>query len=89
MKLKPTSVIKVELGIDPNGRVQRFLTDTCYKRMDKYVPLGDTGNLRGIVDKGINYITYEVPYAHAQYVGIVNGRPVRNYTTPRNWTILG
>jgi hypothetical protein len=55
--------------------------------MDKYVPR-DTGNLRDNVDKGIDYITYESPYAHAQYVGYTTG-PVVNYTTPRNRTILG
>ena len=81
MKMKPISTIKANLGIEPNGRVQRFLTDTCYRHMDKYVPK-DVGNLRTIVDKGINYITYESPYAHAQYIGEVHGSPVRNYTTP-------
>lgn len=88
MKMKPISTIKANLGINPNGRVQRFFTDTCYRYMDKYVPM-DTGNLRRIVDKGTNYITYESPYAHAQYVGIVNGREVKNYSTPRNRSILG
>ena len=62
--------------------MQRFFTDTCYKHMDKHVPLAETGNLRGVVDKGIDYITYESPYAHAQYIGEVHGSPVRNYTTP-------
>ena len=69
MKMKPISQIKADLGINPGGRVQRFFTDTCYKHMDKYVPLGDTGNLRDIVDKGVDYITYEMPYAHYQYIG--------------------
>ena len=82
MKMKPISQIKADLGINPGGRVQRFFTDTCYKHMDKYVPLAETGNLRGVVDKGIDYITYEMPYAHAQYIGEVHGSPVRNYTTP-------
>ena len=82
MKMKPISTIKADLGIDVNGKVQRFFTDTCYKHMDKYVPLADTGNLRNVVDKGANYITYEMPYAHAQYIGVVHGSPVRNYTTP-------
>lgn len=81
MKMKPISVIKVDLGIQANGKVQAFLTDTCYKHMDKYVPK-DTGDLRDIVDIGTDYITYEVPYAKAQYYGVVNGSPVRNYTTP-------
>jgi len=49
--------------------------------MDKYVPK-DIGNLRDNVDKGVDYITYESPYAHAQYIGEVHGSPVRNYTTP-------
>ena len=61
--------------------MQRFFTDTCYKHMDKYVPK-DIGNLRDNVDKGVDYITYESPYAHAQYIGEVHGSPVRNYTTP-------
>lgn len=81
MKMRPISEIKADLGIEPNGRVQRFFTDTCYRKMNKYVPKGDTGNLRDVVTKGSDYITYEMPYAHAQYVGIVNGSPVKKYTT--------
>lgn len=46
--------------------------------MDKYVPK-DIGNLRDIVDKGVDYITYESPYAHYQYV---NQFPKDHYTTP-------
>ena len=37
--------------------------------MDKYVPLGDTGNLRDITHKEVDSITYESPYAHYQYIG--------------------
>lgn len=80
MRMKPVGTIKADLGIDANGKVQKFFTDTCYRHMDKYVPKRD-GNLRTIVDKGRNHIIYESPYAHAQYVGIVNGSPVRHYTT--------
>ena len=80
VKLKPTSEIKARLGVEPNGRVQKFFTNTCYKHMDKYVPM-DEGNLRTNVDIQIDSITYESPYAHAQYVGYTKG-PVRNYTTP-------
>lgn len=86
--LKPISEIKTNLGIEPNGRVQKFFTDTCYRHMDKYVPK-DTGLLREVVNLQSDSITYESPYAHAQYVGIVNGGEVKNYTTPRNRTILG
>lgn len=87
MKMNPTSVIKANLGLQPNGPVQSFLTYTCYRHMDKYVPK-DTGALREIVDIQPKSITYQSPYAHAQYVGFTKGE-VRNYTTPRNRTILG
>ena len=88
MKMKPISTIKISLGIEPNGRVQRAFTDICERRMNKYVPKGDTGMLRQNITKTANSITYEQPYSHAQYIGYTTG-PVRNYTTPRNRTILG
>lgn len=81
VKMQPTSVIKANLGIEPNGRVQKFFTNTCYRYMDKYVPK-DTGALRETVTIDSNSITYEQPYAHAQYIGEVNGGQVVNYTTP-------
>lgn len=80
MALNPISTIKADLGIEPNGRIQKFFTNTCYRYMDKYVPK-DTGTLRNTVTLTANEITYEQPYAHAQYVGYTKG-PVRNYTTP-------
>ena len=84
VRIEPTSVIKTKLGIEPNGRVQRFFQNTCYKRMDKYVPK-DIGNLRTIVDlSNPNYIVYEMPYARYQYYGIREDgtHQVHNYTTP-------
>ena len=80
MGLKPISEIKADLGIEPNGKVQKYFTERCYQHMDKYVPK-DTGALRETVVKGTDYIKYNVPYAHAQYVGYTKG-PVLNYTTP-------
>lgn len=85
--LKPISEIKANLGIEPNGRIQKFFTATCAKHMDKYVPK-DTGILRENVVLQSDSITYQSPYAHAQYVGYTKG-PVKNYTTPRNRSILG
>ena len=86
VKMQPTSVIKAHLGIEPNGKVQKFFQNTCYKHMDKYVPMSDLeskGDLRTIVDlSNPTQIVYESPYAHAQYIGIVNGSEVKNYTTP-------
>lgn len=83
VKLKPTSTIKARLGIEPNGRVQKFFTNTCYKHMDKYVPK-DEGNLRTNVDVESNSITYESPYARYQYYGMRDDgtHVVKNYTTP-------
>lgn len=84
LKLKPTSVIKARLGVETNGKVQKFFTSTCYKHMDKYVPrrLGSIGgSLRETVDIQPDSITYEMPYAHAQYIGFTKG-PVVNYSTP-------
>lgn len=82
VKMQPVSVIKANLGIEPNGRVQKFFQNTCYKHMDKYVP-ADQYDLRTNVDlSNPKQIVYESPYAHAQYIGIVNGSEVKNYTTP-------
>lgn len=94
--LKPISEIKMNLGIEPNGRVQKFFTATCAKHMDRFVPadqniLRETVILNGEPTSNVktDTITYTQPYAHAQYVGIVNGGEVKNYTTPRNRSILG
>ena len=89
MGLKPISEIKANLGIEPNGKVQKYFTERCYQHMDKYVPMADTHQLRENVLIESDSITYKSPYAHAQYVGIVHGSPVKNYTTPRNRFILG
>lgn len=75
--------IKKKLKIDENGEAQAFLTETCYKAMDKYVPKRD-GNLRTVVDLRQNTITYESDYAEYQYYGERQdgSHKVHNYTTP-------
>lgn len=80
--LKPISTIVADLGLTPNGKVQKFFTNTCYRYMDKYVPM-DTGDLRTIVTIGDNYIDYEMPYAHYQYVGHWEdgSHEIKNHTT--------
>lgn len=81
--IKPVSVISARLGINPEGRVQKYFTNRCYAYMNKYVPM-DFGDLRSIVDIGYNYITYESPYARYQYYGQREdgSHKVVNYTTP-------
>lgn len=83
LEMKPVGEIKVRLGLEPNGKVQKFFTNTCYRYMDKYVPKRD-GNLRTVVDLQNNSITYEMPYASYQYYGERKDgtRKVKHYTTP-------
>lgn len=87
VKLKPIGQIKASLGIEPNGRVQKYFTNTCYRYMDKYVPM-DEGNLRTNVDIQADSITYESPYASYQYRGEREdgSHKVKNYTTPGTGT---
>lgn len=81
--IQPTSVIKARLGIEPNGKVQRYFTKRCKDYMDKYVPK-DEGNLRTIVQILPSKIVYEMPYARYQYYGVREdgSHRVQNYTTP-------
>lgn len=86
VKIEPISVIRAQVGINPNGPVQSFFTNTCYKTMNKYVPK-DIGNLRNIVVLTKNTITYDSPYAYYQYKGMrEDGSHVIN---PVNYTTAG
>lgn len=83
VQMQPISVIKANLGIEPNGKVQSYFTARCQHYMDQYIPK-DNGFLRDEHTLTSNSITYEMPYAHAQYIGEINGHPINpeNYTTP-------
>lgn len=83
VELASLDKIKKKLGIEPEGEVQAYLTNTCYRYMDKYVPK-DTGILRETVDITPSTITYESPYASYQYYGKRKDKShkVHNYTTP-------
>lgn len=87
IKIKPTNKIKARLGLEPNGKVQKFFTNTCYKHMDKYVPM-NIGNLRTIVDVQDDSITYESPYAKYQYYGEREdgSHKIQKHTTPGTGT---
>ena len=79
LKMQPESVIQAHLGIEPNGRVQRYFTNTCAIHMDKYVPF-DTGTLAETVEVGYDTITYNQPYAKIVYYGVRDGKPL-NFQT--------
>ena len=83
VKIQPTSVIKANLGIEPNGKVQKFFVHTCRIHNDKYVPF-DTGTLADTVTEEKNSYIYEQPYAHYVYEGISkNGKPLK-YNTDKH-----
>lgn len=69
MSLNNISVIKADLGIEPNGKVHKFFTHTCRVHNDKYVPF-DTGTLAGTVTETTDSYTYEQIYAAYVYRGI-------------------
>lgn len=82
VKLKPTSVIKARLGLEPNGRVQKFFTHSCRLHMNKYLPF-DTGTLATTVDEQPNAVIYEQPYAKVVYYGVRDGKEL-NYQTDKH-----
>ena len=71
MGLRPISEIKADLGIEPNGKVQKYFTERCYQHMDKYVPK-DTGALRETVVKETDYIKYNMPFSLLELISFSN-----------------
>ena len=53
-------------GMQENGDTQLFLANTCFRRMQKYVPF-DSGTLSTHATVRPGSVTYEEPYAHKQY----------------------
>lgn len=83
VKIKPTSVIKARLGINPKGRVHKFFTAECARQMDRFVPfhkgiLAGTVVNGGVVTNNVteNTITYDQQYAKVVYYGIRNGKNI-------------
>lgn len=66
-------------------RGQYALVNQAMSDMEQFVPK-DQGHLRDYVHATADgsQITYAMPYAKAQFYGIINGHPVNpnNYTTP-------
>lgn len=85
VKMQPTSVIKANLGIQSNGPIHTFFTETCAKAMDDYVPYMD-GNLALYHIEGANRIVYDTLYAHYMYIGDVMGP---NIPIKENGAIVG
>lgn len=63
-----TKEIIDKFGMTDGGDADLFLANTCFRRMQKYVPF-DTGALSTTATIRPKTITYEMPYAHKQYTG--------------------
>ena len=84
IELDSLDKIRDKLGLEVDGPIQAFLTQTCANYMDKYIPKGDTEMLRNEKTLTNSSITYEQPYASYQYYGEREdgSHKVKNYTTP-------
>lgn len=82
--------VKIDLsGFNKRFSSQRLIAarkaaaNDAQQAMERYVPK-NVGNLRKasyVSDDG-SHIVYEMPYAKAQFYGIVHGSPVKHYSTP-------
>ena len=82
VEMKPVGAILARLGIDKNGRVQRFLTETVNRRITRYMPFRT-----GVLATKLKFvsspteITVNGPYARYQYYGkVMVGRPPKQVT---------
>lgn len=55
-----------KFNMQKGGSAQLFLSNECFRRMEKYVPW-ETGNLATTVTVKPGSVTYEQEYAHRQY----------------------
>ena len=55
-----------KFNMQKGGSAQLFLSNECFRRMEKYVPW-KTGNLATTVTVRPGSVTYEQEYAHRQY----------------------
>lgn len=82
VEMKPVGVILARLGVDRNGRVQRFLTETVNRRITRYMPFRT-----GVLATKLKFvsspteITVNGPYARYQYYGkVMVGKPPKQVT---------
>ena len=61
----PNKIVN-KFNMQKGGSAQLFLSNECFRRMDKYVPK-DTGLLKGTVTVRPGSVTYEQEYAHRQF----------------------
>lgn len=82
------SKIISKFGLNDNGKANLYMSNRCFIRMQKYVPF-DTGALSTTATVRPTSVTYEVPYAHRQYVSN-KGKGIRGkYWDRKMWSAEG
>lgn len=75
-------------GLDGKGNARLYTANRAFIRMQKYVPF-DTGALSTTTTVRPGSVTYEVPYAHRQYVSN-KGKGIRGkYWDRKMWSAEG
>lgn len=90
MDLTPKIIDKIKDAALNNNAVRAALLNQMQHDMEPFVPLLH-GYLRNHSFVHGSQIIYAAPYAKAQFYGIVNGSPVKHYTTPgtgRRWDLV-
>ena len=69
IKMNSTNKIINRLGMEENGRANKFLRDEVDRLCDPYVPMA-SGTLKNTKQYPSNHeIKYVMPYAHYMYIG--------------------
>lgn len=69
IQMKPINTIQVRLGVNPSGKAQKFLANTCYKYMAQFVPGGTKSHLNQMARTQDDGVVYQSPGAHYLYTG--------------------
>lgn len=73
VNMKPVNVILARIGVDKNGAVQKFVTDTINRRITRYMPASQSESMSTKLKhvKSPTEIEVLAPYACYQYYGKV------------------
>ena len=85
VKMKPVNTILTRMGVNPDGDVQMFVTNTVNRRITRYMPFRSgalSTKLKHI--KSATEIEVLGPYARYQYYGKVMEGPAPKAVTDRD-----
>lgn len=77
IKVPTVATVLNNLGLQPNGAAQVFVTNTAKEMMKPFVPV-DNNALRSLVFPVDSFtaLVYQSPYAHYQYMGKLYVDPI-------------